>query len=62
MFTASRPASASRLSHIQRIEAFTMNVELLLKNGEQDGENIRALARTAEIRERRITALEGGER
>lgn len=37
-----------------------MNVELLLRNSERDGENIRALARIAEIHEHRITELEGG--
>jgi len=50
----------------ERIDALTMNVELLaaesqtlLKTAQQDGENIRALARIAEIHERRISALEG---
>ena len=52
----------------ERIDALTMNVELLtadahtlLKTAQQDGENIRALVRIAEIHERRLTALEGGE-
>jgi hypothetical protein len=52
----------------ERIDALTMNVELLatesqtlLKTAQQDGENIRALARIAEIHERRISALEGGD-
>jgi len=51
----------------ERIDALTMNVELLaadaqvlLKTAQQDGENIRALARIAEIHERRISAIEGG--
>jgi archaellum component FlaC len=51
----------------ERIDALTMNVELLtadaqalIKTAQQDGENIRALARIAEIHERRITSLEGG--
>lgn len=51
----------------ERIDALTMNVELLtadaqtlLKTAQQDGENIRALARIAEIHERRLTELEGG--
>jgi hypothetical protein len=57
----------------QRLEALTMNLELLghdleamrdptaslLKLAEEDGNNIRALARVAEIHERRITDLEG---
>jgi hypothetical protein len=49
-----------------RHEALTMNLELLGRdletmraNSERDGENIRALARIAEIRERRLTSLEG---
>lgn len=52
----------------ERIEALTMNLELPMKEIEalqvlakQDGENIRALARVAEIHERRLTALEGGD-
>jgi hypothetical protein len=57
----------------ERIEALTMNLELAMKEIEavtkdigalqniarQDGENIRALARIAEIHERRLTTLEG---
>jgi hypothetical protein len=57
----------------ERIEALTMNLELAMKDIEassrsiealqvlakQDGENIRALVRIAEIHERRLTALEG---
>jgi len=49
----------------ERIEALTMNLELahreiqdLQKLARQDGENIRALARIAEIHERRLSALE----
>lgn len=59
----------------ERIEALTMNLALAMRgiealSGEtealqvlakQDGENIRALARVAEIHERRLTSLEGGE-
>ena len=52
----------------ERIEALTMNLELLSRDvqdlklvAQQDGENIRALARIAEIHERRLTELEGGE-
>lgn len=51
-----------------RIDALTINVKLLsagaqnlLKSAQQDGENIRALVRIAEIQERRLTALDGGE-
>ena len=50
----------------QRHEALTMNLELsaleterLRITAQQDGENIRALARIAEIHERRLTSLEG---
>jgi hypothetical protein len=52
----------------ERIEALTMNLELVYRGIQdlkstagQDGENIRALARIAEIHERRLTDLEGGE-
>jgi hypothetical protein len=59
----------------ERLEALTMNVELisrdveslrqavggLLKASQQDGENIRALARIAEIHERRLGNLEEGQ-
>jgi archaellum component FlaC len=39
----------------------TRDVQQLSKTAEQDAENIRALARIAEIHERRLTDLEGGE-
>ena len=56
----------------ERLEALTMNLELSMRDNEtqrrktevllelakQDGENIRALARIAEIHERRLTDLE----
>lgn len=59
----------------ERIEALTMNLELAVRDIEglsketealqalarQDGENIRALVRIAEIHERRLSALEGGD-
>ncbi len=52
----------------ERLQALTMNLELLWRETQdlketarQDGENIRALARIAEIHERRLTDLEGGE-
>jgi hypothetical protein len=41
-----------------RHEALAQSVEMLLKNSEMDGENIRALAHIAEIHERRLTHLE----
>ena len=57
----------------ERLAALTMNLELawreseaqrvkidvLIETARQDGENIRALARIAEIHERRLTNLEG---
>ena len=52
----------------KRLDALTMNLELAIIESEnikiaskQDGENIRALARIAEIHERRLTSLEGGQ-
>jgi len=52
----------------ERMEALTMNRELAMKEidapqvlARQDGENIRALVRIAEIHERPLTTLEGGE-
>jgi len=49
----------------ERIQALTINLELmsheipaLVKSSQQDGENIRALARIAEIHDRRLTDLE----
>lgn len=52
----------------ERLEAITMNLELVsheIENlkamAQQDGENIRALARIAEIHERRLPQLEGPE-
>lgn len=54
----------------ERLDALTMNLELfhadmveLRRKSEADAENIRALARIAEIHERRLTHLEeGGEK
>ena len=50
----------------ERIEAIVMSLELLTHDvqdlkiaAQQDGENIRGLARIAEIHERRISRLEG---
>ena len=50
----------------ERFEALRMKIELSMKEIEalqvlakQDGENIRPLARIAEIRERRLSAHEG---
>ena len=52
----------------ESIEALTMNLELVSRDiqdlkiaAQQDGENIRALARIAEIHERRLTGPEEGE-
>ena len=52
----------------ERHEALTQTVELiaamqlaLTRDVQQDSENIRALVRIAEIRERRLTGIEGGE-
>ena len=52
----------------ERIEALTMNLGLVSRDiqdlkiaARHDGENIRALARIAEIHQRRLTELEGGE-
>ena len=53
---------------VGRHEALTQSVELLLVETrelraaqDKDAENIRALARIAEIHERRLSTLEGGE-
>lgn len=40
------------------LERVGRNLETLRANSERDGENIRALARIAEIHERRLTSLE----
>ena len=52
----------------ERHEALTQSVEMmnhqiaeLVSAVKQDGENIRTLARIAEIHERRLRTLEGGE-
>jgi hypothetical protein len=52
----------------ERHVALTMHLELITHDIEQhtqqlktDGEHIRALARIAEIHERRLTHIEGGE-
>ena len=45
----------------QTVEILTRDIQDLKSIAEQDGENIRALARIAEIHERRLTHLEGGE-
>ena len=37
------------------------SIDKLIAESRQDGENIRALARIAEVHERRLTDLEGGE-
>ena len=43
----------------ERHEALTQTVELMALLQKQDGENIRALARIAEIHEKRLTEIEG---
>jgi hypothetical protein len=43
------------------LERLTRDVQDLKTTSQQDGENIRALARIAEIHERRLTHIEGGE-
>jgi hypothetical protein len=45
----------------QSVELLTHDVEALKTVAQQDGENIRALARIAEIHERRLTEIEGPE-
>jgi hypothetical protein len=45
----------------ERHEVLTQAAELMAKMRQQDGENIRALVRIAEIREKRLTEIEGGE-
>ena len=65
--------STSKRSIDERIDALTMNLEILthdvkslrltsaelLATSKQDAENIRPLVRIAEIHERRLTAVEG---
>ena len=45
----------------ERHEALTQMAELMAKIRQQDGENIRALVRIAEIHEKRLTEIEFGE-
>jgi len=45
----------------QSVELMNHQIENLVSAASQDAENIRALARIAEIHERRLTSLEGGE-
>jgi archaellum component FlaC len=45
----------------QTVELITADLQTLKTLAQQDGENIRALARIAEIHERRLTGIEGGE-
>lgn len=44
-----------------RVDALAGRVDSLVTVAERDGENIRALARIADLHDRRITRLEGGE-
>jgi hypothetical protein len=48
------------LLHAESVE-HTKQIELLLATATRDGESIRALVRIAEMHERRLTDLEGGE-
>jgi hypothetical protein len=41
------------------VQALRLTAEALVASSRQDGENIRALARIAEIREQRLSDLEG---
>jgi methyl-accepting chemotaxis protein len=43
------------------IQEQSRNIDKVLAAAERDGENIRALARIAEIHEQRISDLEGGD-
>ena len=45
----------------QTVELITADLQTLKVLAQQDGENIRALARIAEIHERRLTEFEGSE-
>ncbi len=44
---------------LREIEALRVNIQTLYATAQQDGENIRALARIAEAHERRLPDLEG---
>jgi archaellum component FlaC len=44
----------------QTVESITADLQTLKTLAQQDGENIRALARIAEIHEKRLTGIEGG--
>jgi len=44
-----------------RQERTSQDIQTLYATVQQDAENIRALARIAEMHERRLTSLEGGE-
>jgi methyl-accepting chemotaxis protein len=45
----------------ETVELLGHDIQELARNGQRDSENIRALARIAEIHERRLTQIEGGE-
>jgi len=56
-------ASEARMEKLEQLGAGLENrIENLLTAVEKDAENIRALARIAEIHEHRLSDLEGGER
>jgi len=52
---------AESVEHTKQIDKQTKEIEALLATATRDGEHIRALVRIAEIHERRLTHLEGGE-
>jgi len=52
---------AESVEHTKQIERQTKEIELLLATVRQDAENIRALARIADMHDRRLTNLEGSE-
>jgi hypothetical protein len=54
-------ASMAHASEV-RIEKMEQRIDKVLVAVEKDAENIRALARIAEIHEHRLSDLEGGER
>jgi hypothetical protein len=58
---ASRDIEAMRATAREHARETSQQLNTLLATAKVDGENIRALARIAEIHERRITHLEGGE-
>jgi hypothetical protein len=58
---AFRDIEAMRATAREYARETSQRLDTLLATATVDGENIRALARIAEIHERRLTHLEGGE-